>query len=220
LASNKALATAWGKALNNQITYASNLDRSLKSADADLKQVVDTFKGKVNDSSIPISNIITNYRKYGLGDSDISQYKASLKEIQRLYAQVFSTGGSVQGTNISAQDVIDGNISLDNLALVANQLHALGEIDVAQAYDAVKNSSTQIQNIVPTGGAGGTGGGKSNLDPRDLDNTFQKNSGADKFVSPQTWSKLENMYVQSGGDKASFQQTYGKYKNPNNPNYN
>ena len=152
LAQNKALATAWGKALTGQITYASNLDRSLKSSDADLQNIIQTYSNSgINDHSMPIANFLANAGKYGLGSGDVSAFKASLAEISRLYAQVFSTGGSVQGTNITAKDIIDGNISLDNLKKVSDQLQALGKIDVQQAYDAAKNSSTQIGNIVPGG---------------------------------------------------------------------
>lgn len=149
LALNKTMAQAWGKNLGKQIEYATKLERSLNSADADLQQVIANFKGKVNDKQAPIANIIANFKKYNLNPGDVSAYKASIQEIQRIYAQVFSTGGSVQGTNIAAKDVIDGNISVSDLEKVANQLQALGKIDVEKAYDQVKKAQSEISNIVP-----------------------------------------------------------------------
>jgi hypothetical protein len=150
IAANKALATAYADAIKKQIGYTTNLTASLRSAEADLKQVVDTYSKKgINDYSSPISNIIDNARKYNLGSGDVSAFKASLKEISRQYAQVFATGGSVQGTNVTASDILDGNISLDNLKKVADQLQSLGKIDIDQRNQVVDETVSKFKGSVP-----------------------------------------------------------------------
>ena len=149
LALNKAEATAWASALTTQIGYVTNLNAALQSADADFKETLTTFKDKGINNSIPISNVIQNATKYGLGNTDVAAFKASLSEISRLYAQIFATGGSIQGTNVTAQDIVDGNLSLDALQKTLTQLQTLGQIDVQKRNDVVTQTENQYRGIVP-----------------------------------------------------------------------
>lgn len=147
---NKAKAQAWGKTLGKQIDYAVNLDRSLKSADESFQQVLTRFKGTgINDYSMPLANLLDNAKKYNLGSNDVSAFKASLKELGALYAQVFAKSGSVAGVNDKANEIIDGNISLDNLKGVLEQLQTQGKIDVDVANKSIQGVEGQISNIVP-----------------------------------------------------------------------
>lgn len=149
LALNKAQAQAWGKTISKQIDYASTLNRSLQSADADFQQIITKYdKTGINDKTMPLSNVFANFKKYNLGSGEVSAFKASLSELSRLYSQVFSsTGRTTDATNKTAQDIIDGNISIENLKLVASQLQALGKIDVDKANESVKGAESSFRNI-------------------------------------------------------------------------
>jgi len=193
LALNKAQAQAWGKTMAKQIEYASTLNRALQSADADLQQVLKKYESSgVNDSSMPISNIIANASKYHLGNADVSAYKSSLSEISRLYSQVFSsTGRTTDATNKTAQDIIDGNISIDNLKQVAGQLQALGKIDVDKANDAVKASQDSMRGIVPGASRGNTPTKLSDKVKTALNSVTQDPKDPKTiYITKDIWSKL------------------------------
>jgi hypothetical protein len=205
LALNKTEAQAWGKTITTQIAYATTLNRSLSSADADFQQILSTYNGTgINDSSMPISNIIANASKYNLGDGQVSAFKASLSELSRLYSQVFSNSGqTTDATNKTAQDIINGNLSIANLTDVANQLQALGKIDVGKANDAVTQSEQSYKGIVP-GAAGSdpsTGGSGTSFSARS-DNSAQ---GARDFVA----NTFATLYP--GTTEAQLQEQYSQY---------
>jgi len=145
---NKAQATAWASAIDKQIAYATNLNRSLQSADADFEQVLGALSKSGLNSSIPLGNIISNFTKYNLGSADVASFQASLNEISRLYSQVFSNGGqTTDATNATAKDIINGNMSMDQLKGVLKQLQTLGGIDVQKANDTIAQASDQYSGI-------------------------------------------------------------------------
>lgn len=166
LIANKAQATAWGKALSTQIDYATKLSRSLASADADFKQVIDTYGSTGINSGVPISNLINNATQYNLGDADIAAFRSSLAEISRLYSQVFASSGgqTTDATNKTAQDIINGNMSMDQLKAVQAQLQALGKIDVQKANDSITQTVGNISGIA--GGNTNTSSENSNPIPK------------------------------------------------------
>lgn len=194
LALNKTEAQAWGKTLQTQIAYATTLQRALGSADADFKQILQTYNGTgINDSSMPISNIIANSTKYNLGSGDVSAFKASLAELANAYQQVFSRSGAVtDSVRAQSQDILDGNISIANLQKVSDQLQALGKVDLDQANATVKSVEGSYGSIVP--GASPTGG--SSFAPRG-------STSANDFVE----STFQTMYP--GQSEASLKSQYG-----------
>ncbi len=60
---------------------------------------------------------------------------------------------------------------------------------------------------------------KSSLNPNDVHYTLQSNADKDGYVSPDSWSKMEDLFVKSGGTADDFNAQYGSFKNPNNHNY-
>ena len=173
LSLNKAEAEAWGKTLSTQINYATTLNRSLQSADADFQQILGKYKNSgINDHNVPIANLISNASKYNLGNSDVAAFKASLSELGNLYQQVFSRSGQVtDSVRNQANDIINGNLSLTALQNVADQLQALGKIDVDKANQSIQATENQFKNIAPTVDTGTTA-------PPPMDNTqFTDTSG-------------------------------------------
>lgn len=215
LALNKTEAQAWGSAISTQIAYATQLSRSLNSADADMQQIISKYQGTgINDDTMPISNIIANASKYQLGDGDVSALKASLSELSRLYSQVFSNGGqTTDATNKTASDIIDGNLSIANLQKVATQLQALGKVDVDQANQSIQSAESQYKGIALGGSS------KSSLSPDDVNYTLKSVAGGDGYVSPEDYNKMKTLYVDNGGTAADFDEEYGSFKNPKNNNY-
>lgn len=170
LALNKTEAAAWGATIKKQIDYATTLQRSLSAADADFNQILQKYSNTgINDSSIPLKNLIDNKAKYGLGDGDVSAFKASLAELSNLYQQVFSRSGQVtDAVRKTSSDIIDGNISLENLQKVADQLQSLGKVDLDQVKSTINDAEQSYRGIVP-----GTDNGANSPAPSKLPDYVQ-----------------------------------------------
>jgi hypothetical protein len=201
LVANKALATGWGKALTTQIDYATKLSRSLESADADFKQILDKYRATgINQDDMPIANLLKNSTQYNLGSSDVASFRSSLAEVSRLYSQVFSSGGhTTDATNKTSQDILNGNMSFKQLTAVQAQLQALGKIDVDKANQSVSSAASSLSAV----GGGGTPGinaitPKGSLDDR----TFVENSLTAMGQSYDSLISGMNQQIASGGDYA------------------
>lgn len=170
LALNKVEAAAWGATLKKQIDYATTLQRSLSAADADFHQILEKYKGTgINDGSMPISNMLANASKYHLGQGDVSAFKASLAELSNLYQQVFSRSGQVtDSVRATSKEIIDGNISLDNLTKVADQLQQLGKVDLDQVNNTIQDAENKYRGIVPGADQGGAFQPKGSMSDQDF----------------------------------------------------
>lgn len=159
IAANKATLSANTSALKQQTNYINTVTRAINNAQQGVQQLINSFKDKgINDSSLPISNIIQNASKYQLGNGDVSAYKAGLQEVANEYTQVFSRGGQTsESTRNQAQSIIDGNISIANLQKVSDELQQQGDIVIKGAAGQIKSIQDNINGIV-TGDSGSSTG--------------------------------------------------------------
>lgn len=166
ISANKANLSALTSSLNTQTDYLTSTQRALTGADNSFNQILAKFQSSgINDQSMPIANIFENYTKYGLGTSQLPAFKASLADLGNEYQQVFSRGGQVtDAVRKTSNDIIDGNISLSQLADVNTQLQTQGKIVVAAAQSEVTSINGQISNIVTGGVQGVSKGSMSNND--------------------------------------------------------
>lgn len=145
------------KSLSDQTSYRDTTQRALSNADAGLKQVIQGFSGKVNDNTIPVANIFANYFKYNLNPGDVSAYKAALAEVGNEYSQVFSRGGQVSdAVRSKSNDIINGNISVADLAKVSQELQTQGKIVIDGANQTISDIQGRLKNN-STGGSGTSG---------------------------------------------------------------
>jgi len=149
IAANKAQLAANTQALDQQTTYLNQTQRSLTNAENGINQLISSFKSKgINNFSLPIANIIANKAKYNLGSGEVSAYNAGLQEVANEYTQVFSRGGQTSdAVRSQAQQIIDGNISIDNLQKVSDELQAQGDIVIKGAAAQINNIQKQINSI-------------------------------------------------------------------------
>lgn len=149
LAANKSQLKALTSSLANQQKYLDTTQRAVANAENGFKQVVSAFKGKVNPSQYPTINAMENAAKMQLSPGDVSAFKAGLQEVANEYTQVFSRGGQVtDAVRGRAADIVNGNLSLDDLNKVLTELQAQGDIVVNGAQTQVKQITDQINGIV------------------------------------------------------------------------
>ena len=136
-------------ALKTQTDYLNTTQRSLQNAENGMNQLITAFQGKVNDSSMPIANILSNAAKYQMGSSDVNAYKAALAEVANEYTQVFSRGGQVtDSVRGKANDIINGDISISDLYGVAKELQAQGNIVITGAQSQIQSIQQSINGIL------------------------------------------------------------------------
>jgi hypothetical protein len=166
VAANKSQLKSLSTALTQQTTQLAAVQKALTAADAGTKQLISDFQSKgVNNTSLPIANIIANAAKYQLGSGDVSAYKAGLQEISNEYSQVFARGaGQTNQTRQTAQDILSGNISLANLQKIADELQVQGKIvtdsNAGQIYAIQNNINGIISGNTDNQNTSGTSGGQ------------------------------------------------------------
>jgi hypothetical protein len=150
IAVNKDILAALSSSLKQQTEYANTVERSLANAENGFQQIINEFnKRGINQYDMPIANIIANAAKYNLGSGDVSAFKAALQEVANEYTQVFSRGGQVSdAVRQRAQDIVDGNISINNLKTVLDELQQQGSIILAGAKNQVQNIQNQMNSLL------------------------------------------------------------------------
>lgn len=151
LAANKALLTSYSNTLKKQVDYSTTVTRALAAADKGFQRIIDVYGKKgINSYDTPISNIINNATNYGLGNQDVSAFRAALVEVGNEYQQVFARSGQVtESVRATSKEVMDGNISLNDLQKVVDELQAQGKIVVDQSSKTVQDTLNNIRGIVP-----------------------------------------------------------------------
>lgn len=135
-------------AYTEQTKYYETIDRSIKSADAGLKQIVEDFSGIVNDKTMPIRNILENAAKYQIDPSDISSFRAQLLELSNEYANVFSRNGRMTDqVREDSKNILDGNISIQALSKVSDGLQKQGAIIRREANQKRDDILGEIRNM-------------------------------------------------------------------------
>lgn len=150
LFANNANAKALASSLSQQIQYAVSTSRSLESAKDGLNQIITDFTGKgINTSDVTLENVFDNAAKYQISPATIASYKAALQEVANEYSQVFSRGGvNTVASHQSAEDILNGNISLDALKAVGDELQTQGNIVIKNANDAVTGVQNKFNNVL------------------------------------------------------------------------
>jgi len=134
-------------AQKKQVDFMANTSRALLGAEtgATLTQKLFQDRGiNVNDSTF--LNKTVNDLTSLFGDSgDIRAYRSAMVEIGNEYAQVFARGGqrSVEG-NTLAQNVINGNVKLEDIQTTLDTLQEIGKTVVQSSIDTVKNISNGV----------------------------------------------------------------------------
>lgn len=152
IAANAAQLSALTASLKQQTTYANSTERSIANAEKGFEQVITAFKGKVNNSQLPIVNAITNAVRYNLAPGDVSAFRVGLTEVANEYANVFSRGGIVtDAVREQAKKIADGNLSVDDLSKVFDELQAQGKIVKEGAIAQADKIQGQLNGILQGG---------------------------------------------------------------------
>ena len=129
LFANNANAKALAQSLSQQIAYSVSTTRSLQSAQDGLNQLVADFTSKeINTHDVTIQNVIENAAKYQLSPKDIAAYNVASHQ--------------------AAADILNGNISIDALKSVGDELQKQGEIVIKNANDAVASVQQKFNSII------------------------------------------------------------------------
>lgn len=153
---NKERLKSLSDSLTTQVGYQTNTQRSLKTAEEGMQHLTDTFSSKgINASNIKLANIIANATKYNLSPENIASFRAGLQEVSTEYQNVWSrangSGGITESQRKTAQDILDGNISMSALKAVSDELQAQGKIVLKNANSQVQQIQDQMSGII--GGA-------------------------------------------------------------------
>jgi len=202
VASNKAQLKSLNTALTQQTTQMAAVQKALVAADNGVNQIIEQFKSKgINNFSLPISNIIANAAKYQLGSGDVSAYKGALQEISNEYSQVFARSGTqTDMTRTNAQNIIDGNVSIDNLQKISAELQAQGKIVTDSNAGQIQAIQKNINGIIS--------GDTSNENTSGQTTTPTSTAGKIKVVAPD--GKTTG-YIPAGRLQDYIKQGYKQY---------
>jgi hypothetical protein len=135
-------------AIATQVDYMNTTQRAVTNAENGGQQILDAFSNSgVDPNDSTYANMMMNEIAKNAGDSfDIRSYQAGLAEVANEYSQVFSRGGqnTVQ-SHYNANDIVNGNITLNDLNGVLAELQAQGQ-------NVISGSVNQVKNIAGGGG--------------------------------------------------------------------
>ena len=131
---------ALGTAQREQVSFLNKTDRALTAAEQAAALTNNLFQNKGIDpyDSTWVNKTINDLTKKFGSSGDIRAYQAAMIEVGNEYAQVFARGGgrSVEGTRL-AQDVIDGNVKLQDIQKTINTLKEIGKTVVSSSIDQI-----------------------------------------------------------------------------------
>jgi hypothetical protein len=149
---NKAEAQSLSKSLSQQVTYANTVERSVKNADAGLKHLVDTYGKRIPDMEMPIANFIARKGEYNFTPGDIAAFHAGLQEVRTEYQQVIARAGQLSDkVRDQAEHVLDGNLSMNDLQKVHEELQAQGKIIIDGSHNQANDIHEKLNNIISGG---------------------------------------------------------------------
>lgn len=151
---------AQGAALTEQTKYANDVERSVKSADQNFKNLLSAFKDSgINTSDSAILNKSVNQLKRNLSGGKLKAFESGLSDLSSEYAQVFSRGGSVtESSRAKAESILDVNLSFGQLMEIQKVLQSQGNVVIQNAKSQVQIIEDQL-NGKTSGGSSGSGGG-------------------------------------------------------------
>lgn len=147
---NKATLTANTSALKQQTDYQNSVQRALTASEGGGQWIVNNAPAGINPNDSTFLNTKLNDLTKQFGDSqDIRNYQAALFEIGNEYSQVFARGGqrSVEG-NQDAQNIINGNVSMNDLKGILDTLQSIGQINIDASNNQIQTIQKGINNII------------------------------------------------------------------------
>lgn len=157
---NPTVAKANAAAIADQTTQQADTARGITAADSNFGLLTNTFQGKVNNNSSPLANEVNNLvQKGALGNSDVINFQSAVSTLQTEYATVLGRGGAVtDSVRSSAQNVINGNYSMNDLIALHNYIDKEGK-NVIDSY------TKTITNLASGGVQSSSSGGSSGSNP-------------------------------------------------------
>jgi hypothetical protein len=114
---------------------------ALGTLDSNAATLIRNLDGKINDSNMPLVNLLTNAVKYDFGDADVNLLKEGLASVAQDYATARSVNGRMTDIDKkTSNDIFDGNISMSNLKKVIAQAKQFGA-------EGVDNRVSEINRI-------------------------------------------------------------------------
>ena len=193
---------AGGKSVST--SYVQKAKIAINAILPNIDKVVE-LSNQVNRIGVSGVDDLLQKAKVQIGNQSVTNFR----EAQKLIADELGValgGGTMSDMKLQLGfDVTDPSVKPEvfasNMALVKTFLE--NRVD---ALDSLRYKSSTV-------------GSQSSLNPNDVNYTLQSSAGADGYVSPDSWAKMENLYVQEGGTAEDFTNQYGRFKNPNNKNY-
>ena len=193
---------AGGKSVST--SYVQKAKIAINAILPNIDKVVE-LSNQVNRVGVAGVDDLLQKAKVQIGNQSVTNFK----EAQKLIADELGValgGGTMSDMKLQLGfDVTDPSVKPEvfasNMALVKTFLE--NRVD---ALDSLRYASSTVTS-------------KSSLNPNDINYTLKSSAGSDGYVSPESWSKMENLYVQEGGTAEDFTNQYGSFKNPNNKNY-
>lgn len=147
---NAAQVTALSSTLTSATQYATQMQRSIDTVDANVK-LLQEAESKVNNSSIPLINQLTNSIKLSTGDGALNAFNAAIQTVRTEYATVLGRGTPTDSTRAEATTLIPNNISADQLDNVIQTLQTEGTNVVTEANQAVQTTQDSLNKIISPG---------------------------------------------------------------------
>lgn len=145
---NAAQYKSLSNSLTNLTKVKNDIETAVNNSAATGNQLISAFQGKVN-TSIPLANIFSNAAAYHLTPAEISSYRAGLQEVANTYSQVFARNGRLtDAVRSRAQAIADGNISVDALSKVFDELNTQAGLVVKGYGDQIGNVQEQLRSIL------------------------------------------------------------------------
>ncbi len=137
-------------ALKQQITYKTNTDRVLMTAEDSLKQITEAFAGNMNYYDMPFANFTTNFIKKTFGSQYQGAFEAAIQEVQTEYQQLNTRAGSRVSDQVrsKSEELIPKDASLNVLLAKNQELQALGKITVDDSQKEIDRITKDMNSVI------------------------------------------------------------------------
>lgn len=134
------------------VSSGTNLTEQLNTTQQNLSNFITQSKilnsllpSGVNPTGSPLANQVDNWLKNNVWSTNqYNQYKAALAEIGSSYSQYLaSKGGTPTGSEFTTQDVINGNITPEQLQQVSALIQQQGEGTISSYQSQIQQSQNQ-----------------------------------------------------------------------------
>lgn len=171
---NKAQLGSLTSSLTEQTKYLNTIQRSINTVDDNLK-ILQEAASKVNNSSVPAINQLTNDIKLKTGDGALNAFKTAIQTVRSEYGNILARGGTVTDTvRGEAAQLIPDNITASQLNQVIDVLQREAQNVVGNAQDQVDTIQGQMSSLIT---------GKPLTPPGNITPTGTTGSSADDILT-------------------------------------